>query len=297
MNGNFQSYTSFVAPAEPTGQPFAQVRVHDAVNKVSSVDGAITETTQSNARGNAAELNPYHGTDSIFATARNPSGSPVTEIAPETLVMIAGVQAPVSFWVSEGMLQKAADGTYVQASGNAPAAPQADTSSTALDVMPISEQGMASINAAIAEVPQGNLDSLMATATGVAIGKITAASMVQRFAQISGLGIDESQARVTTIMAAYQGQAEQALTTRAGVAKADLPEFFAWARANRQGQLQDTVQRQMHAHDVSGFKALASEWMASTPPSLNALKAAGLSVRQQGTGSEVFVRGSWMVSG
>ena len=217
----------------------------------------------------------------------------MTEITADTLVKIAGVQAPVSFWVSEGMLQKAPGGTYVQAAGNAPPAPTADTT----DLMPISEQGMASINAAIAEVPQGNLDSLMATATGVAIGKITAASMVQRFAQISGLGIEESQARVTTIMTAYQGQAEQALTTRAGVAKADLPEFFAWARANRQGQLQETVQRQMHAHDVSGFKALASEWMASTPPSLNALKAAGLSVRQQGTGHEVFVRGSWMSPG
>ncbi len=293
MNNNFQSYTSYVAPVEPAGQPFAQVRVHDTVSKVSSTDGTITETTQANAKGNSGELNPYHGTDSIFATARSPNGAPVTEILPTTLVEIAGVQAPVSFFVSEGILQKNPDGTFQAATGKPEAAPAADTSG----MQPLDPAAMGTINQALAEVPQGNLDSLMASATGVAIGRMDTASLVQRFAQASGLGIEESQARVATITAAYQGQTEQALKTRSGLTAADLPAFFAWAKASQQGQLQEAVQRQMMTHDVSGFTALASKWLAATPPSINAMKAAGLPVRSQGAGTEVFVRGSWMSPG
>ena len=81
------------------------------------------------------------------------------------------------------------------------------------------------------------------------------------------------------------------------MAKANLPELFAWAKANRQGQFQETVQRQMLTHDVSGFKALADQWFASVAPSVAALRAAGVPVRTQGRGVQIQVRGQWMTPG
>jgi hypothetical protein len=208
-------------------------------------------------------------------------------------VTIGGTQAPVSFFVTEGLLQKNADGTYAAAENK----PQEITAADTKDHLPMGDATMAAVNAALAEVPQGNLDSLIASGAGVVTGRIDAASLAQRFGQVSGLGADESQARVGTIMAAFQSQADEALTTRGGIAPRDLPAFYAWAKANRQGQLQETVQRQMLTHDISGYRAMAAEWLSATPPSINAMKAAGLPVRRQGQGSEVFVRGSWMTPG
>ena len=114
MNSGFSSYTPSGAPVEPVGQSGALIRVHDTVNRVSIGDGEVTEGTQAFDKGSTAELNPYRGTESVFATAMAPNGAPVTEILPDTLVTIGGTQAPVSFWVSEGLLQKAPDGTYVE---------------------------------------------------------------------------------------------------------------------------------------------------------------------------------------
>ena len=153
---------------------------------------------------------------------------------------------------------------------------------------------MTAINVALAEVDQGHLDGLIGVGMGVAVGRLDSAALAHRFAQASGLDVGENHARVNTIKAAFQAQADTALTTRYGVAAADLPAFYAWCRDNQQGAMQEAVQKQRHGHDVSGYRALASQWLAATPPSLNALKAAGIPVRAQGTGSEVFVRGSRM---
>lgn len=292
MNGNYQGYSSFVAPEEPAGRAFSQVRVHDTVYRASSNDGVMTESIQANDKGNAGELNPYHGTASVLATARSPNGLPLTEILPTSLVEIDGVQAPVSFWVTEGRLQRAADGTYSEAN-NAPALKAPDVVDTS-DFLPISDTAMSAINAALDSVDQGNLDGLAGVGMGFAVGRLDAAALAQKFSQVSGLDSGESHARLTTIKEAYQAQADEAVTARYGVPAADREAFYAWCRGNRQGQLQEAVQKQLHAHDLSGYRALASQWLTATPPSAAALKAAGIPVRAQGQGIEVFIRNQWM---
>ena len=132
---------------------------------------------------------------------------------------------------------------------------------------------------------------------GVAVGRLDSAALAHRFAQASGLDVGESHIRIATIKAAFQTQADTALTNRYGVAPADLPAFYGWCRDNQQGAMQEALRKQLHGHDVSGYRALASQWLVATPPSLNALKATGIPVRAQGTGSEVWVRGSWMTPG
>ena len=290
MSDNFQSYQSFVPPTEAPSQPTLQVRVVDAVNRVSIGAGNVTETAPlANAKGNAGELNPFHDTSSIFASARNANGSPVTVIQGDTLVTIGGTQAPVSFWVSEGILQQAPDGSYGEGKPQA-----AEQEANGGDLSPLPDLAMSEVNAALAPVEQSLLDGLAAFGTGVAIGRLDGAGLVTKFQQASGCDSDEAHARLTTIKAAYQAQADGALTSRSGIAPADIQHFYIWAKENHQGQLQEAVQRQIHGHDVSGYKALASEWLAKTAPSLAALKAAGVTTRKQGNGVEAFVQGSWM---
>lgn len=57
------------------------------------------------------------------------------------------------------------------------------------------------------------------------------------------------------------------------------------------------MQKHFHAADVSGYRKLAQQWMTSVPPSVDALKKAGIQTRKQGQGTEVYVRNQWMSIG
>jgi hypothetical protein len=270
--------------------PSSPHRIGGVLSRVSSVDGEVTETTQAHDTGNTGELNPHHGTDSILATAQHPQGLPVYEIEATTLVKVNGVQAPVSFWVREGVLQKNADGSFTEAASKPVEQAQADTSG----FHPIGPHQMAVVNAALGDVDQVSLDGLAAVAMGVAVGRLDASALSTKFSQVSGHDGEQGSGRLESIRAVYQEQADTAITTRYGIAPADLPAFYTWARQNLQGQLTDAVMKQMHTHDVSGYKAIAARWLSVTPPSAAAMKAAGHPLRMQGDNREVFVRGSWM---
>lgn len=291
----FHSYTI----GQELGQPEdvrssgPQVHVHDTVTQVSSVDGVVSETSQSYTRAKPSELNPYHGTESALATAQNPNGLPVTQILPTTLVTIDGVQAPVSFWVKQGRLQQAADGTFAEGSSQPVEQAQADQG----DYLPISDAGMAQVNQALESVDQASLDSLASVGTGVVIGRLDPAALERKFTEVSGYGGEEGSARLQTIMGVYQAQADEAVTRLGGIDQADLPAFYQWAKTTQQGRLQEALHKQLHMHDVSGYKALAAQFMTANAPSLEAFKAAGVPVRSQGGKPEVYLRGSWMSPG
>ena len=270
--------------------PQSQHRIGGVLSRVSSVDGEVTETTQAHDKGNTGELNPYHGTDSILATARHPQGLPVYAIEATTLVEVNGVQAPVSFWVKEGVLQKNPDGSFTEAASRPAVQVQEDTSG----FHPIADHQMAVVNAALGDVDQGALDGLAAIGMGVASGRLDASALAHKFSQVSGHDGEPGSGRLDSIKAVYQGQADSAITTRYGIAAVDLPAFYQWARQNQQGQLSEAVMKQIHTHDVSGYKAIAARWLSVTPPSAAALKAAGHPLRMQGGNREVFVKGSWM---
>ena len=294
MNNGYSSFSSYEPQPEPfTAPQNAQIQVHDTVYRTSSMDGSVSESSASNASGNAAELNPHHGDGSVLSTARNQNGSPVTVILADTLIEMHGVQAPVSFFVSEGMMEQAPDGSFREATGQRQAAPQASQG----DFLPMSEASMASVNAALAPMGEQHMDSLIGTATGMAAGRLTQDALVQKFAQLSGLEISDSAARTQTMMDAYQAQANEALRTRSGIQAGDLPAFYAWAKANQPGALQEAVHKQMRMHDVSGYQAIATKWAAQVAPSLDAFKRAGVPTRTQGQGSEVFLKGQWMSPG
>lgn len=287
----FNSYSAYTAQPQVAPNDNAQIQTRDTTSHVSTVDGVVTEQAKTVERGSSAQLNPFYGTDTWQATAINLRGGVLTELTPETSVTIGGLQAPISAFLEQGILTKDADGAYVLA--GATAAPQEDTSG----LLPLSDQAMYEVNQALDVVDQGSVDNLAAAGVSVALGRMDHASLVTKFQQASGLDIGEAQARVTTITAAYQAQADNALMTRSGLAREDLGHFYAWAKVNKGGALQEAALRQFHSHDVSGYKALATQWSAATAPSIDALKASGVPVRQNGGKDEAFIAGQWMSPG
>ena len=293
---NYQSYMIGQDDPQPIPdalrEPAPQVRIRDTMYSVSSNDGAVTETTQTDDRGTVSELNQHlHGASPILATVQRPDGRPVYEIEPTDLVTVNGVQSSIAFWVSEGVLQKRADGSYGESTERPADAPAPQDTS---DVHAIAPQQMETINAALAEVDQNSLDGLAAVGTGVASGRLDASALARKFSQASGLDTEQASARLASIQAIYQAQADTAITSRFGVTAADLPAFYQWARENEQGRLQEAITKQLHTHNLSGYRAIAARWLSVTPPSAAALKASGHDLRMQGGTQEVFVRGQWM---
>ena len=285
MSDNFQSYSSYV-PHEEVFNTGPQLRVDSPVHRVAMSGGAVFESVeQATQRGNEGQINPAYGTDTWMATARTTDGRPVAEITGDSLVTIAGVQAKVSFFVAEGVLQKAPDGTFTEGTGTPDAVPMEG------DYAPIPDHAMAQINQLLEPLPQAALEPILALAAGVATGRLTDAALIAQFATSARISPEDSAARLTVIKAVYQAQTDTALQTRHGIGEADRADFYEYCRTHQRGAMGDAISRQMHAGDVSGWNPLAAQWLSVTAPSLEAIKADGrIPVR----GQEIFVGGHWM---
>jgi hypothetical protein len=291
MSDNFQSFQSYV----PTGQEdlfqsAPTIRQDSTVTRVTFKGGKVQEHQEASTdMGHSGQINPHHGQGNWQSTARTQSGRAVSEITPDTMVEMDGITAKVSFWVSEGRLNKGTDGSYVE--GAAPAQEQQVVEG---DHSPIDAGSMDIINGALGPLPDSSLEMVTAQAIGVVLGRLDPDSLTNKFSQASGLDLADSKSRVTAITAIYQANADNALATRSGIGAADKAAFWEWAKTNHGGQLQDAVNKQLRSHDVSGYKALADQWLSVTAPSLNSFKAAGVPTRNNGTGAEVFLKGTWM---
>ena len=281
---DFQSYSSYV-PQEEAFTHAPTIRQEAPVHRVSSTSGVMTETSDSLDRGHSGQINPANGTDSWQATATTTTGRAVSKITEDSLVTINGLQGKVSFFVEQGILQQGADGKFTEGTGQ-PAPPVEDLS----DVLQFADVTLNQMNQALEGVPDHAAEMLSATATGVALGRIDHAQLVSKFSTSSGLDPAASQARITILQNAYQAQADQALESRSGIGAGDRADFYQWAKTHHNAQLLEAIGKQMRSSDVSGYKALADRWMSSTPPSMDALKSAGIPIR----GSDCFIRGQWM---
>ena len=287
MSDNFQSYSSYV-PQEEIFQRGPQIREEAPVHRVSSSAGVITESSDSLDRGHSGQINPASGSNTWQATAITTTGRAVSQITEDSLVTIGGIQGKVSFFVNEGILQQGADGKFTEGTGR-PAPVVEDKG----DVLQFADVTVNQMNQALDGVPSHAAEMISATATGVALGRIDHAQLVAKFGSSSGLDPAASQSRITILQNAYQAQADQALESRSGIGAADKADFYAWAKANHNGQLQEAIGKQMRSSDVSGYTKLANLWLNSTPPSLSAIKAAGIPVR----GTDCFIKGQWMSPG
>ena len=287
---NFQSYQAYTPTNEEVFTSGTNIREESPVHRVGMSNGVLTEASErATDRGREAQLNPAYGADSWQATAMTTTGRVPSEITGETLVTIGGIQGRVDFFVKEGILQRGADGSYTEGSG-----PEIVPPEILGDILPMDDGSMAVVNAALGPLPQHALGRFTAQSIAVASGRLDVSSLVAKFSQDSGLDPAQSQERISTVQAIYQDQADRAIESRAGINAADSSAFWEWARTNHVGQLQDAIGKQLRSADVSGYTALAQKWLASTPPTLQALQAGGVPTRNRGQGVECYVRGTWM---
>lgn len=291
------TYSTYQAPAEEAPVQPVGVRIDADAGRTTSVvirNGVMTQEQSSAQRVTSSELNPHYGDGSVFATARNPRGSAVTKITPETMLTIAEVQAPASFFEEQGFIHRGADGRYAEGSGQPQEAAQEALPADNPDALHMPDEVIAGVNEALEVVSDQHRDPLVATAIAVATGQLDQAELQRKFVSVAGVTPEEAAARVSFVQAAYQQQAESAVTHRCGIAAGDLPALWAWAKESQPGALRDAVNKQVHHSDLSGYRALADRWQRENPPSLEAVKAAGLETRQMGDKPEVFLDGRWL---
>lgn len=292
---NLVQYQTFVhADLEPPTPTGVQIKENLDTVSISTIDGVTTETRKGTESGRVSDNNPHAGTESILATAVHPRGLPVHAIEDSTLVTVNGLQAPASFWVKEGLLTKAADGTITEAT----AVPQeVSDEASSDDIRPIHPENMAEIHAALQGVEESSVQGILAIGVGVATGRLDMAALEAKWAQVTGQGGEDSNlGRMQEIL---QHQADHAVVTH-GVASEDLGQFYAWAQTHSRDQLADAIGKQLHFADTSGYRALVTKFLATVPPSAEALKKAGIPVRRSShrVGAvEVFIPGAgngWM---
>jgi hypothetical protein len=289
MNDNYQSYQAFNGgePLPEAVSTWDPARVVGPAVRMNVVDGEMVDNTQANDRASTKELNPHHGDGSVLATARHPNGLPLYAVEADSLVTVNGVEAPVSFWVKEGFLQKTATGYAEATPGAAEEAPQASEG--------LGEQDMAAIAMSLQGVDAVHVDNLIASGVGVAVGRVDMQNLIQKFSHVSGADPESSAARLSVAVSAFTRQASAAATA-AGIAPADMDAFFAYCRS-RPEQLQDTLNRQILGTDLGGWRKMAAQWTSTTAPSLNSLQAAGVPTRVLDGRPEAFIRGQWMSPG
>jgi hypothetical protein len=286
---------------EPEESQEQGVRINADAGRTTTVsirDGvAVTDTSSKGQRVLSSELNPHHLDGSVFASAKSPTGFAVTEITPDTLITVSGVQGPVRFFEAQGIVHRAADGSYAEGSGKPEGTPEESpqgSDEANPNHMTMTTETARSVDDALDVVQDQHLDRLTALGISVASGELDSATLEAKFSQFSGVTAAEAASRVATMRSAYQGQADNAITARCGIDADDLQHFWGWAKETERGALRDAVQKQIHSHDLSGYRALASRYLAANPPSLEAVKAGGYAVRTEGGQPEVMIDGRWL---
>ena len=295
---NFHSYQSYQGPTQAVeAEPRPAIRIDaDAgrTTRATFVDGQLREESFSVEQFKSSEMNPHYQDGTVFETAQNVNSFGVTEITPETLITINGVQAPVKFWEGEGFVHKGADGQYREGPGDAAEdQPEAQPEDNA-DQLSMPPDVVAAVDGAIEGVSDHHIDPLIAFGLGAATGELDASAFEARFMQYSGANAQEAAVKASLIFSAYQAQADAALTERGGIAREDLPGFYEWAKDTQKGALRGAIERQIRSSDFGGLRALASRYLSEMPPTLEAVQAGGYQTRTLGDMPEVLIDGRWM---
>lgn len=88
----------------------------------------------------------------------------------------------------------------------------------------------------------------------------------------------------------WQAQADIAVERHG----ADPDEFYQWARTNRRSELQQAVNGHLFGRSTKGYQELVNDYFDNTIPTVAALKAGGIPVKESGEAVMVKMKGHWM---
>lgn len=289
---NFASYSTHV-PSEETQEVYRPPVVRDTEGVTSVVirDGAMSASTNTTSSVSSSDLTPYAEED-WRSGARKPNGFPATEITPDTIVKLGGMEGRVGDFASAGVLVKQPDGSYEIAGADADAGASESDPSDNPDAAVFPDEVSDVIDAAAEPFPQYAYDTSVIQAMHAAATDGDLAGAIRNLAKGSGLDPKDVEQRVGFIYSQYETQASR-YVAKNGLHESDLQNFYEFCRENRQEFLQ-TIQRHMYQQDLSGYKGLISKFQNSTSPSLQVLQENGFQTRTHDREGQVRVSGVWM---
>lgn len=274
-----------------TNTPGITQRVTIANGSVSSTSSGVSRTTSEDLRAGLE----YHAQE-WKRTASNSYGLPTQEITDETIVTIGGIEGPVKSFLASGELMKSAQGEYTL-SERAPdpsLSEQTEKPSPSLEVK-TPEGFNDTLNAAVEPFSDEVIDlGKTRIIEAISQGANSLESIVSEISQASGLEQGEVSERIGTVVKMLETQTVASLNTW-GLDPQDRSELFEWAHGSNQGRamLRDAIQGQLRG-DLRGWASVADAWSKANPPSIEALKQAGLPTKQTPSGTVVNLKGEWI---
>jgi hypothetical protein len=234
------------------------------------------------------------GAIGILATARTPWGSIAGTLTPDTLVDTGGgVMASLAVAERLGLVRRDASGNYSEATQGATEEQAQEEPEDAPEAQqeafkPEDEAALVKLAEGVAPEVLGGLAipaALSIAETGAL--NITAEDVQSR----TGLDAERATEFLEKTTQLFQDQADDV----ARKAQVDPEALWPWARQHRPDQLRNAVAGHVSARTLSGYRALAQDYLRSVVPDPHTLQDAGYEVRRNPSGETlVKLNGTWI---
>lgn len=295
---DFQSYSTYVPEQQDATQaPRSPAPNDEKVTRVTYVNGVGTfEQSERVTSFDSRDINTFPA-DDWRSTATDRTGSPSAMVGDSTLVTLNGTQATALDFMKAGYLEKDDRGNYRLPTEKAPEDPQeAQLVEARRHYAVLPQEAHATVNAALEGLSMDGVDTVTQYGIGVALGQVPASFLARQFSNMTGHDLEASEARVATVQAVYQAQADDYLVTQQGLHRDELQNFYEFAR-DRQNRdaLSKAVNGQIHSKRMSGYESLVKLYLSKTAPPQQMVKANGMETKTGTDGTElVKLHGMWM---
>lgn len=294
---DFTSYSSYVPEEQNDKAPPTLQRSNDQYSRATVVNGVSTlENVDRNASYNAYYANTYPA-DDWRSTAKDERGSQSAMVGDSTRVTINGTEATALDFMKAGYLEKDDQGNYRMAGETPPEDPQeAQLVEARRHYAVLPQEANAIVNTALEGLSDAGVESVTQYGVGVALGQLPVSMLARQFSTMTGQDIEASEARVATVQAVYQAQADDYLVSQQGLHRDELQDFYEFAR-DRQNRdaLSKAVNGQIYSKRMNGYESLVKLYLSKTAPPQQMVKANGMETKTGTDGTElVKLHGTWM---
>lgn len=247
--------SSFDTSGGYSGDMRATSQVHSGVYRIEG--GEMTHT-------------PYLSSDQIDiqkdgleATAVKQSGFGRADVNdPNTLVTIGGVQAPVAFFESMGLLERDAQGKIVDTPVEAKTVSKADAQTIQENPDEVIEEFHPEVEAEVQSFVKGLHPTAYDYAMGQAIDAIakgTGEVDIEALAKQSGKDVDATHDKMVKVLVANQVRAKSILSAE-GINAQDHDDALHWAQENEPQRLSKALRQLMVNRNGNAIRQLARSY-------------------------------------
>lgn len=258
------------------------ISINTSGNQSHSFDGNTNQTT----RSEVTSINANEG-----ANVTSSSGTPKSFISRgDDLVNYKGIPTQAKVLETMGVLSMNTQGRYefnAEASPEAPKESQSEPSD-AHTSFAMTESENAEINNLIpTDLPPNSLSAI--TSHGIAsVISGDYSSVINSLSKSSGQSPEQASATIGKVMEQYSKGAERYLEGTVGMNKADIPQFYEWAKQNAPNDLRGAVNKMVNQNQFRDLGKLVGRWAQVTPPSEEWLEKSGYKLGKSASGERTI---------